>query len=193
MEVNAKLYGVSILGYCLMTNHVHLVAVPKEADALAQVLGRTHGRYASYANTRLRRSGHFWQNRFFSCAVEEPWAAVRYVERNPVRAGLVETAEEWEWSSALAHVLGMADPLLEGERVGWLPGAEEWRKMLSAGTMSEVELQLRVNTYTGRPSGSADFVRKAELELRRPLAARQGGRPKKVRSSDRQRALACGS
>ena len=105
----------------------------------------------------------------------------------------LETAEEWEWSSARAHVLGTADPLLEGERVGWLPGAEEWRKMLSAGTMSEVELQLRLNTYTGRPSGSADFVRKAELELRRPLAARQGGRPKRVRSGDRQRALACGS
>lgn len=81
-------YGLEIHAYCLMTNHVHIVAVPTNEDALAKAVGRTHHAYTKYVNKLHARSGHLWQNRFFSCAMEEPhyWSAVRYVERNPVRA-----------------------------------------------------------------------------------------------------------
>ena len=79
-----------ILAYCLMSNHIHLVAIPEEPQSLAMALRRTHGRYALYLNSRRHRIGHLWQNRFYSCALDEThlWAALRYAERNPVRAQL---------------------------------------------------------------------------------------------------------
>ena len=92
----APRFGLSVQGYCLMTNHVHL---------LAKTLGRTHFLYTQYVNRLHGRSGHLWQNRFYSCALDEPqqWAALGYVERNPVRARLVRLAWRYEWSSAAAH------------------------------------------------------------------------------------------
>ena len=87
-----------------MPNHVHLVAVPDASDSLANALRRAHGRYAMYLNARRGRSGHLWQNRFYSCALDGAHLAValRYVERNPVRAGLAESVEQYRWSSAAA-------------------------------------------------------------------------------------------
>jgi len=97
--------GLEVWAYCLMSNHVHLVAVPKSGDALAKAVGRTNFRFAQKLNYQLRRSGHLWQNRFLSCALEDVhlWRAMRYVERNPVRAGLVRVPWRYEWSSAAAH------------------------------------------------------------------------------------------
>lgn len=82
---------VSILAYCLMPNHIHLTAVPRALDGLALMLRRVHGMYARYFNVRTSRSGHLWQNRFYSCPLSEShlWTAIRYVELNPVRAALV--------------------------------------------------------------------------------------------------------
>ncbi len=90
---------------CLMTNRVHLVVVPERDDALSQALGNTHQRHAQRFNQRYRRSGHVWQNRFFSCALGPDRAAVAlaYGDLNPMRAGLAPRAEQWEWSSARAH------------------------------------------------------------------------------------------
>lgn len=98
--------GARLLAWCLMTNHIHLMLLPESVHSLAMLLRRVQGRYAQYFNARVRRSGHLWQNRFFACAVDEQhlWRALRYVERNPVRAGMVGRAEEYLWSSARAHV-----------------------------------------------------------------------------------------
>lgn len=86
-----QLCELSLLGYCLMSNHVHLVVLPRERDSLARALKQTHGRYASYWNATHRPSGHVWQGRFYSCPLDEGhlWMALRYVELNPVRAALV--------------------------------------------------------------------------------------------------------
>ncbi len=94
---------VAILAYCLMSNHVHLVAVPEREDSLALLLRRVHGRYAQYYNTRNGRTGHLWQNRYFACALgrNHLWTALAYVEGNPVRAGLARSAGEYPWSSAV--------------------------------------------------------------------------------------------
>jgi len=178
----ASRHGVSLLGYCLMSNHTHWVVVPAEEDSLGKALGEAHGRYAHYANAVLNRSGHFWQNRFFSCALQEAhvWVALRYVERNPVRAGLVERAEEWGWSSAAVHTGREAAPewlAMEAWGAGFT--FEDWRVYLAAGSAMEAELALRQNTYTGRPLGSADFVERAEAALGRRLHAEKGGRPPK--------------
>jgi putative transposase len=105
LRQNSELHRLSLWGYCLMSNHVHLIAVPRTDEALAQTLKHTHGRYAAYWNARQSSSGHVWQGRFYSCPLDDShlWEALRYVELNPVRAGLIATAEQWRWSSAAAH------------------------------------------------------------------------------------------
>jgi putative transposase len=105
LRENIELYGVSVMGYCLMSNHVHLIVVPSTGDGLAQALRQTHGRYASYWNTVHRASGHVWQGRYYSCPLDEPhlWEALRYTELNPLRARLVAKPESWSWSSAASH------------------------------------------------------------------------------------------
>jgi putative transposase len=94
---HAAHYGARILGYCLMTNHVHLIAVPEREDSLARSMGSTHSEYALALNYAQGRSGHVWQNRFFSCPLEESHLlrALRYVELNPVRAELASAPDGW--------------------------------------------------------------------------------------------------
>jgi putative transposase len=86
----SQLHSLSVLGYCLMSNHVHLVVIPHSKEALALAMKQTHGRYASYWNARRTSSGHAWQGRFYSCPLDSPhlWEALRYAELNPVRAGM---------------------------------------------------------------------------------------------------------
>jgi len=111
-----RLHRLSLLGYCLMSNHVHLIAIPQRPDSLAAALKQVHGRYAAYFNALHASSGHVWQGRYYSCALDPPhlWAALRYTELNPVRAGLVAEPEAFPWSCAAAHCLPAApDPLLD--------------------------------------------------------------------------------
>ena len=186
VQHSAQHFRMRLVGYCLMSNHVHWIVIPGQAASLAKAFGEAHGRYAHYANALRNRSGHFWQNRFFSCALEANhlWAALRYVERNPLRAGLVAAAHEWPWSSAAARTGSVAWP-------DWLDvgdwsatfTAEDWRSYLGSSELTEAELQLRINTYTGRPAGSAAFLARAEATLCRRLEPRKGGRPRKVQDS----------
>ena len=107
-------YGLDIWACCLMTNHVHFVAVPRWGDSLARTMRDTHQAYSSWLNRRLRLSGHVWQGRFYSTALDEShlWAPVAYVERKAVRAGMAARAEEYPWSSAAARCGKRPDPLL---------------------------------------------------------------------------------
>jgi len=91
------------------------VATPSRAESLARAVGRTNWLYAQYVNRLHGRSGHLWQNRFYSCALDEGhfWAAMCYVERNPLRAGLVRVPWGYAWSSAAAHC-GVSRPRDEG-------------------------------------------------------------------------------
>jgi putative transposase len=183
----SQLYGLGLLGYCLMSNHVHLIAVPQAAQSLSQSLKQAHGRYASYWNAHQSSSGHVWQGRFYSCPLDEPhlWAGLRYVELNPVRAGMVATAEHWKWSSATAHCGASPDPMLEMDRWRKRWTVAEWREFLDVSA-SEAEVSvLRHSTHTGRPLGSPGFVATLEERTRRPLAPRKGGRPKKPATDGR--------
>ncbi len=166
-----------VLAYCLMSNHIHLVAIPEEAQSLAIALRRTHGRYALYLNARRGRVGHLWQNRFYSCALDQRhlWVALRYVERNPVRAHLVERAEEYKWSSAAAHLgTERTNSLLDWEFHVRAGGVEGWTALLAEQEELTAIRCLQRGTFTGRPVGSADFVACLEQDLGRPLAPRQG-------------------
>ena len=159
------------------------VVVPRADESLARAFGEAHGRYAGYANARVSRHGHFWQNRFFSCSLDRAhlWAALRYVERNPVRAGLSAASPAYPWSSAAAHT--GAAPLpdwLEPEPMRSSFRPPEWAAFLESDTMGDEEDALRRNTYTGRPVGSPQFVAWAESRLGRILATQPGGRPRKA-------------
>ena len=177
LRKQAQLGELSILAYCLMGNHIHLIAVPAEAASLGEVMQRVHGRYAQYLNGRRGRCGHLWQNRFNSCALSHRhlWAALRYVERNPVRAGLVAGPREYEWSSAEAHLTGQ-DPWQIADMDFWRQagGVERWRQLLDT---SEDEFQtraLRRATYSGQPFGDQAFTEQMRAQ-REELLARADG------------------
>jgi putative transposase len=105
---------VQVWAYCLMPNHVHFIAAPSRPEALAQAVAATHVRYTRRINQREGWTGYLWQGRFSSFPMDEGHllACARYVGLNPVRAGLVERAVDWRWSSVSAHVMGRKDPLL---------------------------------------------------------------------------------
>jgi len=183
--------NASLIGYCLMSNHVHLVMIPQQVDALATALKLTHGRYAAYWNAKQRSSGHVWQGRYYSCPLDRPhlWKELRYTELNPVRAGLVGEAEVWKWSSAAVHCgLTTAGAWLMTREWAEQWDASSWKQYLDAGAdESEIDA-FRQCTHTGRPLGSEQFVHELEKLTNRPLAPRRGGRPGKV-EDDRQTAF----
>ena len=186
-------YELDVTGYCLMSNHVHLVAVPKRSDSLAQAMKYTPGRYALYWNIRQTSSGHAWQSRPYSCPLDERhlWEALRYAELNPVRAGMVKEASEYRWSSAAAHCGKAApDALLKMEL--WRRDGDEgrWRVLLGEEVTAEFLEAIRKNTHTGRPLGSEEFVKEMERLLLRRLRPDKGGRPGKKEKDERQPALA---
>ena len=181
---HASHHGARILGYCLMTNHVHLIAVPEREDSLARALGCAHSEYALALNRAQSRSGHVWQNRFFSCVLDESHMlrALRYVELNPVRAGLAAEPWDWPWSSARAHILDrVLDSVLDcrwTEYSGRWDHAE-WREILAAGISGgECDLVRRA-THTGEPLGSREFVDGLERNAGRRLRVLARGRPRK--------------
>ena len=154
--------GLAIHAYCLMANHLHLIAVPRETGSLAGTLKPVHLRYAQEFNRRLGVGGVLWQGRFHSCPMDADhyWTAVHYVERNPVRAGLVRGAEEYAWSSAAAHCGLRADELLSPMAPpAWLvnlPPVEVqkgWALWLGGKEDEEERHRLRLCTRTGRPAG----------------------------------------
>jgi putative transposase len=182
-KISAK-HGLQILGYCLMDNHVHLVAMPAEEDSLAKAVGVTNFTYAQEMNILRGRDGHFWQGRYFSCPLDEShlWTALRYVEQNPVRAGLVRSAWEYEWSSARAHVQGFDERGLV-DLTDWNQnvGGFDWRKRLQCAGDMDILHKLRESTQTGMPFGSEMFIDGLEKSVGRRLRPRKPGRPKEKR------------
>lgn len=178
------LADVRILAYCLMPNHVHFVAVPGTASSFEEVFHPLHTRYARYINQQMGWSGHLMQGRYYSAALDERrlWTAVRYVERNPVRAGMISLAESYAWSSAAAHCGLRPDPLVGG-RAG-LPGdfveTHEWSGWLKPEESPVLLEELRDRSRRGLPCGSDDFVSRLERQAGRALRPGTRGRPPKM-------------
>jgi putative transposase len=154
------------LAYCLMSNHIHLIAVPLEGAQWAEVMHRVHGRYAQYFNARGTRCGHLWQNRFGSCALGPAhlWTARRYVELNPVRTGMVERIENFKWSSTRAHLAGQ-DPrrLLDMDFWRREGGVSNWLHLLIEPEDESCCRALRRTTYSGQPFGDERFAEKLRV------------------------------
>lgn len=169
-------YSVAIWAYCLMPNHVHLIAVPSDAAGLRLAIGEAHRRYTRHINLRNGWQGHLWQERFASFPMQERHllAAAKYIERNPVAAAIVQSAGDYLWSSAKRHLYGRKDTLVRSCVLDEIVG--DWEKFLAKPVSPSEIKELQEHGSTGRPLGSEDFVKKMELELGRVLHKRKPGR-----------------
>lgn len=173
--------GTRVLAYYLMPNHVHFVLVPTDRDGLRSALGEAHRRYTRYINFRERWRGHLWQERFHSFPMDEAhlWMAIRYIELNPVKAGLVDSPAEWRWSSAAAHLEGRAEPLVDLAATSDI--TDDWSSYLESGLPNADSALVEQHLRTGRPLGDDRFIDKAEQALGRSLQKqRPGPKPKDV-------------
>lgn len=176
----ARRSGVAIWSYCLMPNHVHIVAVPGDDDGLRRTFRYVHRHYTGYINARLRTTGHLWQGRFSSVAMDEAHlvCALRYVALNPVRARLVKRADDWPWSSTRAHIVGESDGYVDVapalERVGDFQAflGEAFDEALTYAALRKAE-------SVGRPVGSPAWL--ADMEARTGLTLAPGKRGPKPR------------
>jgi len=167
--------GTRVWAYCLMPNHVHLIMVPNKTDGLRAALSEAHRRYTRYINFREQWRGHLWQERFYSFVMDEPHlvSAMRYVERNPVNAGLCRDPWDWPWSSAKAHLEGRNDILVQVETLrGYI---HDWRDYLQSEEDVAASQQLKRHTRTGRPLGDDRFIERLEGLTGRSLKLRKSG------------------
>ena len=167
--------GVAVWAYCLMPNHVHLILVPSDEDGLRAALGEAHRRYTRRVNFREGWRGYLWQGRFASFAMDERHllAAARYVELNPVRAGLCARPEDWPWSSAAAHLADKDDGLAAVAPLLEIVG--DWRAFLDGGLDGADLEAIRRHGRTGRPLGSEAFLEALESRLGRRVRRRKPG------------------
>ena len=167
--------GVEVWAYCLMPNHVHLIAVPDSEDSLRRGIGEAHRRYSRMINFREGWRGHLWQGRFSSFPMDEIYllAAARYIEMNPVRAELVPDAESWPWSSVRAHLAGEDDGLVRVNPLLEIVG--NWREFLGRISKGEEIKKIRRHERTGRPLGGENFIKGLESLLGRCLRPQKPG------------------
>ena len=179
LSEEAERFGLDILAWCLMTNHVHFVVVPHTETSLARGFGEAHRRYTRMKNFAQKVRGYLFQGRFSSSVLDENHllAAVRYVELNPVQAGMVAQAWDYPWSSARFHMGKMeSDPLVKDLTLSCL--ITDWEGFLAGGMVGEVD-RLRMSTQTGRPAGDDAFIAKVEKVTGRDLSKGAPGRPRK--------------
>lgn len=173
-------YSLKIWAYCLMNNHVHFVCVPMKDDSLARTFNTLHMRYSQYFNKKKKVTGHLWQGRFYSSSLDERhlYAAIRYVEKNPVRAKIVKEPHEYRWSSAKAHVYKGTEHILTNDCY-LVREIKNWLLYLMEKEDKTLIDNIRRNTKTGRPCGDDVFMEKIESLLSRRLNALPKGRPRR--------------
>jgi putative transposase len=173
--------GVEILAWCLMTNHVHFLAIPKEESSLAKAFGEAHRLYTRMKNFRMDARGYLFQGRFNSCVLDERHlvAAARYIEQNPVRAKMVERPGDYKWSSAAYHLGLVLNDALVGDNT--LMGlVKNWSELLANGD-ADANQKLRSGATIGRPLGDESFVKRIQDITGRDL---RKGKPGKAAKSE---------
>jgi putative transposase len=174
-------WDAPILVYCLMSNHVHLLARPKTEESLYKMMQGITLCYTQSINRKYRRTGRLWESRYHSCIVDKErylWSVSRYIEQNPVRAKMVKKVEDYPYSSSRAHILGLRDEVL-GEELFEEQQRKDYKAFIRAGILEKEMQSIRYSTRTGRPFGSEPFVRKLEKKFDRKFLLLSPGRPKK--------------
>ena len=184
LAVAAERAQTEVWAYCLMPNHVHIIATPSDPDGLARTFRRLHRDYTGYVNARARTTGHLWQGRFGSVAMDEAHfvSALRYVSLNPVRARLVARAEDWAWSSTRALIAGEDDHVVRTrpalERVGDFAAflGEAFDEALGYAALRKAE-------SVGRPVGSKEWLAELEARTGKLLAPQKRGPKAKLKAA----------
>jgi putative transposase len=181
LRTYAAKHALKIHAWCLMTNHTHVVTTPIHTESLRLTLGPVHSQYAQRVNRMRGTLGHLWQGPYGACALDARHFlnAVRYVELNPVTAGLCAKAEDYPWSSARAHCCGYFDPLIvPREDSPLLAEIKDWRAWLEQGVPEDCRERLKKHERQGLPCGSPEFVESLEKIAGRSLQFRPRGHPK---------------
>ncbi len=183
LKENCLRSEVSVWAYCLMPNHIHLILVPETVDGLTKAVGQTHHRYTKAVNLRQGWTGYLWQGRYCSYPMDSNYLFIcaQYIEMNPVRAGLVQKPEEWQWSSAGYHLDEREDDIIS--EISPLDTIADWKAFLHEEDQTEYETLCR-HERTGRPLGTTKFIEKCSAILNRDLAKRKPG-PKGPRKKRR--------
>jgi putative transposase len=171
--------SVEVWSYCLMTNHVHLIVMPKKDSNLSKAIGEVHRRYTRMINFREKWRGYLWQGRFTSFPMQKAWLirAMASVELNPVKAGMVEKPWDYQWSSVHAHLAGYDENgLVEVDKMKKLVG--DWKSYLLNAQGLPME-EIEAHSKTGRPLGNKRFLNEAEKITGRELVKKKPG-PKSV-------------
>jgi len=173
-------YGIDIIAYCLMNNHVHLIGCPNTEESFGKTLNVLAMRYSQYINRKRKSYGHLWQGRYFSCVLDEThlYRAIRYVESNPVRAKMVKNAWDYKWSSAPLHAGTEKAPIITLKKILDM-NPSQWKEYLNEADMEMVE-EIRLKTKRGLVIGAEAFIKRLEKKLNRSLKCLNPGRPKKV-------------
>ena len=168
--------GIEFWAYCLMDNHVHFIAVPEREESFRLGFGEAHRRYTRAINFREGWRGYLWQGRFFSYPLSEAhlYAAIKYVELNPVKAKLVKRTEDYLWSSAKAHVTRGEDKLCSQHFM--TEEIQDWSAYLSAQEKAGEQINFSSHISTGRPLGDDNFITKLEQLTGRKLRKQKPGR-----------------
>ena len=182
LEYQAE-YKIDVISYCLMRNHVHFIVIPETKEGLSGFISVVHMNYSKYKNSINNKKGHLWQSRFFSSVLDDKYLfhAVRYVEQNPLRAGIVHYPWDYIWSSAREHVHLEKAPIIKtvhAEKIQSMLGRGNWREYLSNEDLDLNDL-IRAKTKRGSVLATEDFIKDMEQKLGRPLADYKQGRPKK--------------
>ena len=183
LKDKSKRYGLVILAYCLMPNHVHIIVIPKKEDSVGRVFKYAHMQYSQYYNEKIHTTGHLFQGRFFSSIMDElhTMACARYIERNPVRAKMVQKPHLWEWSSAKAHCgINKYDELEVNKLFDYIEETQKtWKAFIEMPDSPDEIKEIRDRTRKGRPLGDNSFIEKLEIKLNRFLKPKPKGGPRK--------------
>ncbi len=163
-----------------MSNHVHFIAVPSETESLARCFAEAHVRYTRRINSREGWKGHLWQSRFGSSVLDENHliADVRYIERNPVRAGIVREAWQYRWSSAAYHTGKVKEAEIISSDTTLKEVIHDWKKYLIMEDENSFIDYVRRESFVNRPLGNASFIKKIEDQYQLRLIRSKVGRPK---------------
>jgi len=187
----SKEWDVTVLAYChaladppsedLMDNHVHLMLKPQKPESLAKLMQGVTLSYTKYRNRRYHKTGRLWESRYYSCIIDAEdylWTVARYIEQNPVHAGIVKKAEDYPYSSARAHITAAQDEVLNEELVSAEERADYIKLIRSIITEKEAKF-IRLSTKKGLPLGSDSFLKEIEGRLKVSFKNKKSGRPKK--------------
>ncbi len=182
LKNESKRYSLLVLAYCLMPNHVHFIVIPEREDSMGNVFKYAHMKYSQYYNKKKQTQGHLFQSRYFSCVMDEfhTMACARYIERNPVRAKIVNKPYLWQWSSAKIHMgIGGRDEIGLNKLFDYIECCQkDWKKFIDAYEDPDEIKRIREQTRKGRLLGADGFIEKMETKLSRFLRLKPRGRPK---------------